>query len=155
MIRLSKLTDYAVAVMAELARDHNSAPLTPRSAAWLSERGGVPEPTVAKILKILSRQQLIVSSRGAAGGYRLARPAEDISIADIVEAMEGPITIASCLEGDITDCVAGHRCRMRSVWDQVNQAIRAALCDVTLAGVAKGAVGVHGLKKHQGQGVGL
>lgn len=135
MIKLGKLTDYAVVVMAELARDKTGK--QPRSAAWLSDRTGVPEPTVAKILKTLAKHDLLVAQRGAAGGYRLAASADDISIGRIIVALEGPIAIISCVDGHEGNCVAEHKCQMRGHWDGVNQAIRMALESVSLQQIAE------------------
>src|SRR5678810_713962 len=109
MIKLGKLTDYAVVVMAQLAKDAG----TLHSAAQLSAKTGVPEPTVAKVLKQLAKSELIESARGAAGGYRMVKGADEISAADIITAMDGPIAIASCVEGVETQCKSESVCPVR------------------------------------------
>lgn len=129
MIKLGKLTDYAIVIMGQLMREGEGAS---KSAHFLSAKTGVPEPTVAKVLKMLAHAALVDSSRGAAGGYRLSRGAADISIADIITAMDGPIAIVSCVEGSAETCKAEGSCHLKGRWDHVNSVIRAALEGVRL-----------------------
>lgn len=139
MLKLGKLTDYAIAVMAQLARHSASAPEAALSAAALAQETGVPEPTVAKVLKVLARGDLLASVRGVAGGYRLMRAAEQIKVGEIIEAMDGPIAIVTCVEPATAGkdaCGVAHRCAVRSKWTPVNTAIRTALYGVTLADMA-------------------
>ncbi|BBI62739.1 hypothetical protein HSBAA_40450 [Vreelandella sulfidaeris] len=86
MLKLSRLTDYAAVVMAQIARHAHAS----HAAADLAEAVQLPHPTVSKTLKMLARAGLLVSQRGAQGGYRLARPASQITAADIIAAIEGP-----------------------------------------------------------------
>jgi len=132
MLRLSKLTDYAVVVMTEMLR----APVAVMTAGELAARTGVPAPTVQKILKLLARDGLMVSTRGASGGYALARPAAHISVADIIAAVDGPITLTDCVGGAEGCCDVEGLCPMRGNWDKVNRAVRAALEGVSLADMA-------------------
>ncbi len=129
MIRLSKLTDYAIVVMSEMAR-HVS---TVHTVTHLAERTGVPAPTVAKLMKSLTPAGLTTSHRGAAGGYALSRPADAISIAEIITALDGPIALTACVEGADSQCGVERLCPMRGGWEKVNRAIRDALEQVTLA----------------------
>jgi FeS assembly SUF system regulator len=129
MIRLNKLTDYAIVVMTTMA-----APSGARlSTAQLAERTGVPLPTISKLLKILTPAGLMVSQRGAAGGYVLSRAPEEITIADIITALDGPIALTSCVEGGEESCNVENLCPMRGGWNKLNRAIRGALESVTLA----------------------
>ncbi|MDP2205854.1 MAG: SUF system Fe-S cluster assembly regulator [Alphaproteobacteria bacterium] len=137
MIKLGKLTDYAVAVMVQLSREGNTAA---RSAHQLAERTSIPEPTVAKVLKKLARKKLVESVRGAAGGYRLAASADEMSICDVIEALDGPITIVSCAGANDT-CRAEPKCPAKGKWSPVNQAIRAALQAVRLSDMARSSSG--------------
>jgi len=130
MIKLGKLTDYAIAVMGQLAQEGESASC---SAHYLSHKIAVPEPTVAKVLKLLSRGELVISTRGAAGGYRLAKPVTQISIAEIITAMEGPIAIVTCVDGHEKECPSQAKCPVKSNWDRVNNAIRGTLEGIMLA----------------------
>jgi len=130
VIRLGKLTDYAIVVMAQLAREGESAS---RSASFLADKTGLPEPTVAKVLKILSKDSLVTSVRGAQGGYKLERSPATLTIREIIESMEGPIAITSCIEGTSDHCQMETRCATKGKWDPVNRAIRDALSDITLA----------------------
>lgn len=130
MIKLGKLTDYAVVVMGQLAKE-NSTVL--RSAHYLSEKTRLPEPTVAKVLKLLAQGALLESIRGAAGGYRLSRAADQISIIDIIVALEGPIAVVSCVGGGERDCRIEQSCLVKGNWTPVNDAITTALSRVRLA----------------------
>ena len=131
MLRLSRLTDYAVVTLSAMARQQGCV----LSSAALAEQSGVPEPTVAKILKLLARDGLVASVRGAAGGYRLDTPAAGISIGAVVAAVEGPVALTACVEGSAQECGMHGSCALRGKWDPVNDAIRAALEQVTVADV--------------------
>jgi FeS assembly SUF system regulator len=128
MLRVSKLTDYATAVMAVLA----AAPARVHSAQELAECARLELPTVSKLLKQLAHAQLIDSFRGVNGGYRLARAPEQISIADIVIAMEGPIGMTQC-SAQAGACDHESHCGVRVNWQRINQAIAQALDSVSLA----------------------
>ncbi|MDH3472349.1 MAG: SUF system Fe-S cluster assembly regulator [Rhodospirillales bacterium] len=129
MFRLNRLTDYAVVVMAQMAQRRDLVRTAPR----IAEETGVPLPTVAKILNALTRGSLVASQRGAAGGYTLSRPAEQITVAEIIQALEGPIALTACVDGAPGQCEVESLCPMRGNWDKVNKAIRGALGEVTLA----------------------
>ena len=132
MIRLTNLADYAVVVMTAAAR----APERRFSAAEIAAETGVPAPTAAKLAGILTRAGLLTSARGVTGGVELGRPAANISIADIVEAVDGPIAITQCLHEGNHDCVLEASCVVRPHWPLINGRIREALSDVSLADVA-------------------
>jgi len=127
MLRMGKLTDYATVVLASLAQD----PARHRAAAELAENTRLSRPTVSKVLKGLQRAGLVISSRGAQGGYRLARRPENITAAQILDVFEGPIAITEC-SGAASRCGIERQCRVGSGWQRVNAAIRRALDDVTL-----------------------
>ena len=128
MFRLNRLTDYAVVVMTQMAQHGD----TVRTAPQISECTGVPLPTVAKILNALHRESLVNSQRGATGGYALSRPAAEITVAEIIQALEGPIALTACVDGNSGDCCVETICPMRGNWDKVNRAIRGALSTVSL-----------------------
>lgn len=107
------------------------------SAASLSAETGVPLPTAQKLVGRLSAAGLLESMRGAAGGVRLARPPAAISLADIVEAVEGPIALTPCAEHGAQDCGLDHHCQVRPHWDVVNRAVRGALADVSLVELSR------------------
>lgn len=94
MLKISKITDYGIVLLTHLANQPDRV----HRVTELSEEVGVPVPTVAKIAKQLTRQELLVSQRGARGGYRLARPAEDIRVSEIIGALEGPIAVMECID---------------------------------------------------------
>jgi FeS assembly SUF system regulator len=127
MLRMGKLTDYATVILANLAQD----PTHHRAAADIAERTRLGRATVSKILKELQRAGMVVSSRGSLGGYRLARPAELITAAQILDVFEGPIAITEC-SGASSQCGIERMCRVGGAWQRINAAIRRALEDVTL-----------------------
>jgi FeS assembly SUF system regulator len=132
MLKLSKLTDYAVVVLIRLAADeqHGGAVQT---SPCIASATGVPEPTVAKVLKSLSSAGLVVSQRGARGGYRLAKPVASVTIADVIAAIDGPIALTACVEAASSPCEVRGLCAVRGRWDLVNDAIEQALSNITLA----------------------
>lgn len=128
MLRLSKMTDYAVVVMGRLA----SRPGERQSAAEIAEATGLPSATVGQVLKALSAGDLASGARGAHGGYMLTKGPADISVAEIVVALDGPVAITACVEGADDPCAMETSCLLKGSWDTVNVAIEAALADVTL-----------------------
>lgn len=128
MFRLNRLTDYAVVVLSQMSLDRRGL----SSAQQIAHATGVPLPTVAKVLNVLTREGLVESHRGATGGYALSRPATEISVADIIQALEGPIALAACVDSAAGCCEVESVCPMRGSWDKVNDAIRQALESVTL-----------------------
>ena len=132
MIRISRLTDYAVTLLTQIVREGHTA----LAASGLAEKAGLPPPTVAKVLKLLAKAGIIEAQRGATGGYRLARPASEISVAAIIEALDGPIAITDCAEGGDQDCMIQRICPMSGNWNKINYAVRGALEAVTLADMA-------------------
>ena len=105
-MRLSSMADYAVVTMSAAARHCGGART---SATELASETGIPLPTVQKLVSLLSKAGLLRSLRGASGGLQLARPAAAITLADIVEAVEGPIALTACVESGRHDCVAGRQ----------------------------------------------
>ena len=128
MLRLSKLADYAVVVLVRLS--HHDGEVT--TSPTLAQATGVPEPTVAKVLKALCAAGLVASTRGARGGYRLIRPLGAIPVSAVIVAIDGPISLAACVDGATGGCEAQNTCPIRGRWDPVNEAIRSALTRVTL-----------------------
>ncbi len=132
-MRLSNLADYAVVLMSAAARQCGSVPI---HAGMLAEQTGIPGPTAQKLVSTLARADLLVASRGTGGGVRLARPAASISIADIIEAVEGPIALTSCVEEGRHDCALEGSCQVQPHLGVVNAAVRAALEEISLANLA-------------------
>ncbi len=144
MLRMSKLADYGTVVMTAMARE----PEAVHSAASLSARLGIAAPTVSKILKILTREGLVASTRGAHGGYRLPRPAAHISMAEIIHAMDGPIGMTEC--SSIPGlCSQERRCTVRDNWMRVNAIVLQVLRGITLEQMTQPA---HGTVKVQSIG---
>ena len=132
MFKVNKLTDYATVVLIEIARNN-----VVRSSQHLSERTGIPLPTVAKLMKSLAKGGLVVSQRGAGGGYILGRMPGAITIADVIQAVEGPIALTACADTSEEHCGIESVCPVQGKWNKVNTAVRAALGEVTLADMAE------------------
>lgn len=128
MLKLSKMTDYAVVVMGRLA----SRPGERQSAAEVAEATGLPSATVGQVLKALGAGGLVSGARGAHGGYVLARTPREISVAEIVVALDGPVAITACVDGADDPCAVESVCLLRGSWDTVNHAIETALDAVSL-----------------------
>ncbi len=133
-MRLSSMADYAVVTMCAAARHCGTARV---SAAELADETGLPAPTVQKVVSQLSRAGLLRATRGAGGGLKLARPAAAITLADIVEAVEGPIALTSCVEQGRHDCALESCCSVRPHWGVVNETLRGALAGVPLTRLAQ------------------
>ena len=127
MLRVTKLTDYATVVLTVLA----ARPGEVLSATELADAAGLEPPTVSKLLKPLAQAGLVEGLRGVHGGYRLARPATDISLIEIVEAMEGPLAITECSH-ERSQCGIADQCGVRSNWRLINDVLAEALRGVTL-----------------------
>jgi FeS assembly SUF system regulator len=128
MLKISKLTDYATVILSYIAKDGSRV----HGALEIAEATGIALPTASKILKILVKEKVLASTRGAKGGYALARAPERISVASVISALEGPIAL--------TECTASHRsceqasgCNIQGNWHLINQRISQALESVTLA----------------------
>jgi FeS assembly SUF system regulator len=129
MFRLSKLTDYAVVVLVRLSRAE-----TVQTSPGIAMATGIPEPTVAKVLKAMASRGLVTSQRGARGGYRLSRCLSSIPVGDVIAAIDGPIALTACVDGG--GCETQRLCPLHGRWDPVNEAIRKALSSITLSDMA-------------------
>jgi FeS assembly SUF system regulator len=132
MIKLSRLTDYAVTLLTQMISEGKEV----WSASDLAEKTALSVPTTSKILKQLTKSGIISAQRGATGGYHLNRKASSISIAAVVEAMDGPIALTDCAEGGDHSCRVEQTCPMSGNWDKINRAVRRALEEVSLADMA-------------------
>ena len=135
-MRLTHLADYAVVMMTAAARREPSERL---SAAELAAETGVPLPTAQKLMGKLASAGLLNSARGAGGGFSLARPGQEISLADVIEAVEGPIAMTMCSGGgEVSDCALDAHCRVKPHMNVVSSAVRGALGAVSLQSLASG-----------------
>jgi len=128
MVILSKLADYAVIIATHLALGTERQ----MTAATLAQEAKLPRATVAKVLKALAHAGIVAGARGAAGGYRLARPATAISVAELVAAIDGAIGVTQCTS-HMPGCERSNFCPTRPHWHRINQAVGTALGAVTLA----------------------
>ncbi len=129
MIRMTKQADYGIVLMSRMAAE----PEHLYTAGALAVETRLPVPTVSKILKLLAREGLLVSHRGVKGGYLLARPPEELSVAEVIAALEGPIAITECIDETPGLCSQEAFCPTRANWHRINHAIRQALEAITLA----------------------
>lgn len=128
------MADYAVVVMTAAARHCGGVRV---SAGQLADETGLPAPTVQKLVSRLSAAGLLRSTRGVGGGLRLARPPAAITLADIIEAVEGPIALTACIEEGRHDCTLEEACAVRPHWPVVSAALRGALAEVSLTQLAE------------------
>ncbi len=128
MLRVTKLADYGIIVLTYFAihrgRTHN--------ARDIALEARLPLPVVSKVLKLLTRAGLLSSQRGTKGGYALARLSKDITVAQIIRALEGPIAVTECTDAIKGDCNLEVRCPVRTNWHLINSAIHEALERITL-----------------------
>ncbi len=127
MLRMSKLTDYGTVVLADLA----ARPAVPHSATDVAEHTRLSVPTVSKLLKVLAKAGLVTSYRGSHGGYVLARSADDINAAEIIDVLDGPVAITEC-SSEHSECELEPICGVRSAWQRISLEIRRALADISL-----------------------
>lgn len=131
MLRISKLTDYGVVLATHLAA---APPEATVAVSDLARETGIPQPTVSKVLKQLGRTGIVEGQRGAQGGYRLARTAEEITIAEVIAALEGPIGVTECATDDeLGTCELMTRCDVRTNWQRINRAVSDALEGIRLS----------------------
>ena len=148
MLRLSKLTDYAVVVLVRLSQGGEAqgvdvqtlSQASPQTSPGIASSTGIPEPTVAKVLKALANAHLVASQRGARGGYRLTRALHEIPVSDVIAAIDGPIALTACVEGSLSSCESSRLCPVAGRWDPVNAAIQSALSGITLADMQEAAI---------------
>ncbi len=133
-MRLSNMADYAIVMMAAAARHCGGARI---SATQLAEETGIALPTVQKLVTSLSKAGLITSIRGTGGGISLSRPSAAINLAEIIEAIEGPIAMTSCINENSIDCAIEYNCHVKPHWPILNGAVRKALSDVSLDALCK------------------
>ncbi len=132
MLRISKLTDYGIVLLVHFAREEDGTTMNAREMAEATE---LPLPVVSKMLKSLANTDLLASQRGARGGYQLTRDPAKVSVAEIIEALEGPIALMECAAGP-GHCDQEVRCGLRTPWQRINRAVQNTLREVTLAELA-------------------
>lgn len=134
ILRLSSLADYAVVMMSAAAR--HCGGVGRLNATTLADETGVPLPTAQKLVSRLTAAGLLESARGTGGGFRLARPPSAISLADMIEAIEGPIALTTCVDHARDECALDGHCAVKPHWGVVNSAVRGALAGVSLASLS-------------------
>lgn len=132
MIRIAKLTDYGIVLLTSFVREERAW-----SASELAETSSLPVTTVAKILKMLTKGGILRSQRGKLGGYSLARAPKSISVAEILEAMEGPLCLTECSGKKGHQCSIEGGCPVRTHWRRINEAVRRSLDELSLVEMAE------------------
>jgi len=132
MLRISKLTDYGTLILSTMASSSEQL----FSASELAERLQLSGSAVCKVLKQLARANILISQRGAQGGYQLARDIKNISALEIIRALEGPVALTEC-STEHNECEIKSCCEMQSKWQIINMAIKTALDGVSLADLSK------------------
>jgi len=127
MLRISKLTDYAIIILSRLVLDSQRI----ASATWIAQEVHLALPTVSKILKILAEAELVTSFRGQGGGYQLARSATEITVADVVSAIEGKLAMTECC-APANGCALDSLCAIKENWRVINKMIFSVLAGLTL-----------------------
>ncbi|MHC4849998.1 MAG: SUF system Fe-S cluster assembly regulator [Planctomycetota bacterium] len=135
MLRITRQTDYGIVLMSLFTGKTNEVILSARDMA---KETNLPLPTVSKILKSLTRGGLLESTRGVKGGYSLARESGNISVSDIIEAIEGPIALTDCIDQTNRDCLIEQSCPCKSNWLRINMAVKAALETIPLEQMTAG-----------------
>jgi FeS assembly SUF system regulator len=133
-VRLSNMADYGVVVMSAAARHCGSSRV---SATDLAAETRLALPTVQKLVSIMTKAGLLRSARGTGGGIQLARPAAAITLTDIIEAVEGPIALTSCVDTGSHNCAMEGSCAVQPHWAVVNKTVRGALSEINLAGLVR------------------
>ena len=131
MLRVSKLTDYATVILTHIAHQPDEL----HAASDMSQSTGVALPTVSKVLKLLSKANILKSHRGAKGGYQLAKNPSETNVAEVITAIEGPIGITECTTSEGI-CEQESSCEIKGNWNLINRAVYTALEAVTLADMA-------------------
>ena len=132
MLRLSKKADYALMAMKHLALK-TAVPST--SAREIAEQYDIPIELMAKVLQRLVRTGLLISTQDTRGGYTLSRPSAAISVADVIQAIDGPFTVTAC-SSENSDCEQYSKCNIRDPLWQIKERIVATLGTVTIAEMA-------------------
>jgi FeS assembly SUF system regulator len=133
MFRITKQTDYGIVLVSHMAAE----PERQFTAPDLAAEAQLPLPMVSKILKLLAREGVLTSHRGASGGYALARGPREIAVSEVITALDGPIAMTECIDDSPGECIQERVCPLRSNWQVINRAVRQALDDIKIADMAQ------------------
>jgi FeS assembly SUF system regulator len=128
MFKLSKLVDYSIVLLTEMSGSGEIKV----SSSILAEKTGIPEPTVSKVLKLLSKSDILSSVRGAGGGYALNKSINEISVVDVINSIDGPVALTACVDGSNDCCKINDNCPIKGNWNPVNTAVIEALSKVSV-----------------------
>ena len=139
MFRLSKITDYGIVILAEMAQhslaarsEDASAPAPNMNARELASHVDLPLPVVSKVLKALTRANILESQRGTKGGYSLAREPDELTVAEMIAALDGPLALTQCSQGPSV-CALEATCSIKNPWQVINHVVQNSLASITLA----------------------
>ena len=133
MFRITKQTDYGIVLVSHMAAE----PERQFTAPDLAAEAQLPLPMVAKILKLLAREGVLVSHRGVNGGYALARSPQAIAVSEVITALDGSIAMTECIDDGPSECVQELICPLRSNWQVINRAVRRVLDEIKIADMAQ------------------
>jgi len=128
MLRVSKLTDYATVILTHIAHQPDEL----HTASDITSETGVASPTVSKVLKLLAKNNILISHRGSKGGYALAKNPSETNVAEIIIAIEGPISMTECSTNEGI-CEQEPSCEIKGNWHLINRAVYTAIEAVSLA----------------------
>ncbi len=132
MLRLSKKADYALIAVKHLAKREGAAS---SSAREIAEQYNIPIELLAKVLQRLVRKGLLTSQQGTRGGYQLARASDSMSVADVIQAIDGPLTVTACSDHD-GRCGVFTKCNVRDPLWRIRERILAALATCSISEMA-------------------
>ncbi len=132
MFKLSKLTDYAFVVLTHMVRVEGQQ----CTAQDIADKTRLPHPTVAKVLKLLAKGGVVAAQRGASGGYNLSRSPREITVEQVITAIDGPLLLTDCVDGAQHMCSHQNACAVNGRWNKVNRALSGALSSVSLYDMA-------------------
>lgn len=147
MLRISKLADYAVLLLAHMAENPDQR----HSTALLSQETRLPEPTITKVLKAVVKHGLLNSVRGAHGGYSFVMEPQDIRITDIITAIDGPIALTTCASEGAHECEYQNFCGVSPRWQIINRAVEETLEKITLTDMMRPIASRADARTHQPQ----
>jgi FeS assembly SUF system regulator len=132
LFRLSKGTDYGIRILAHLARENGAGPAAPHTAREVAEDLRLPTPMVSKVMKSLARAGVLESHRGSKGGFQLSRRPDELNVADMIAALEGPVALTECMIGPSL-CAHEASCSVQEPWSVINRTVQNTLATITLS----------------------
>ncbi len=128
MLRITRLADYAVLIACTFEGMENKVV----SSSDITKKTRLQKATVNKVLATLVKKKILIASRGVNGGYKTVKKFEEISVRELIEAMEGPVSLTSCIDENAKDCNLCNVCITKNAWSLVNNAIKDTLENIKI-----------------------